>query len=56
MIERIDYNWKDETIYFSDTNQKSIFKVELNGQKTAQKLMELGSSDINGLAVDSCGR
>ena len=56
MIERMDYNWKNNAIYFSDTNQKSIFEVDLNGRKKTQKLMELGKSDCNGLAVDSCGR
>ena len=56
MIERMDYNWKDDALYFSDTNQKSIFKVDIDGEKKTQKLLDLGSSDCNGLAVDSCGR
>ena len=56
MIERMDYNWKNNAIYFSDTNQKNIFEVDINGGKKTQKLIELGNSDCNGLAVDSCGR
>ena len=52
----MDYNWKNDAIYLSDTNLKSLFKVDLKDERKSRKLMELGNSDCNGLAVDSCGR
>ena len=52
----MDYDWKNDAIYLSDTNRKSLFEVELKGERKSRKLMELGNSDCNGLAVDSCGR
>ena len=56
LIERMDYNWLGKGLYFSDTVQKRIFKINLNNTKKPQTLIDLKNADCNGLAVDACGR
>ena len=56
MIERMGYNWMNNELYFSDTVQKQIFKINPSSPKNTQKLIDLENSECNGLAVDACGR
>ena len=56
MIERMDYNWMEKALYFSDNEQQKIFNVDMNGNNKIKKIIDLDNSDCNGLAVDPCGR
>ena len=56
MIERMDYNWMEKALYFSDNHKQKLFKVDLNANTKIKKIIHLDNSDCNGLAVDACGR
>ena len=57
MIERMDYNGIEKDLFISDTVQHKIFKVHHDeGSVSAEQIIDLGSADCNGLAVDVCGR
>ena len=57
MIERMDYNGIEKDLFISDTVQHKIFKVHSDeGSFSAKQIIDLGSADCNGLAVDVCGR
>ena len=57
MIERMDYNGIEKDLFISDTVQHKIFKVHSDeGSLSAKQIIDLGSADCNGLAVDVCRR
>ena len=57
MIERMDYNGIENDLFVSDTVQHKIFKVHSGeGSLSTERIIDLGSADCNGLAVDVCGR
>ena len=57
MIERMDYNGIEKDLFISDTVQHTIFKVHSDTRSSsAEQIIDLGSADCNGLAVDVCRR
>ena len=57
MIERMDYNGMEKDLFISDTVQHKIFKLHSDeGSLSVEQIIDLGSADCNGLAVDVCGR
>ena len=56
LIEHMDYNWLEKTLYLSDTKQRRIFKLNLDNHKESKNLIDLKDSQCNGIAVDPCQR
>ena len=53
----MDYNAVEKDLFISDTVQHKIFKIHSDeGSLSKEQIIDLGSADCNGLAVDVCGR
>ena len=52
----VDYDLKEDRLYFADVNAKTIYRAYVNGTGTKEAIIKHDSMGLEGLAVDWIGR
>ena len=55
-VVAVDFDFKEDRLYFADVNAKTIYRAYINGSSTKETIIKHDSMGLEGLAVDWVGR
>jgi low density lipoprotein-related protein 2 len=55
-VVAVDFDFRDDRLYFADVNAKTIYRAFVNGTSTKETIIKHDSMGLEGLAVDWIGR